>query len=458
MAMFDVLGIGRSGLLAQQRALQTTGSNVANVNTPGYARQRTNLESVPLAVGGGVWVAGTEQIVDAFLEERWLGQRSALSSAGARRDLLDAVQRSFPVGDASIAEALQGFFAAANELANHPEDLTVRAELLDRAELLASRIRGAAAGVASVQREADGRLVEQVGEVNERLAQIAQLNQAVARAEASGDGASELRDQRRGLLGELADGIGVRTVERADGTVDVFAPSGVTLVLGGEAARLEARLGTTLGLDGAALHDVGVVAPDDSLIPLGADPGGTIGGLLGVRDGELVSDAADLDQLATALRDAVNAVQTDVAGRDLDGLVGSPLFAGAGAADLVVALSDPRGIAAAQSTNTADNANALALVDVQSASLPALGGASLGGFFGRLHAAVGMAARDASAQVTVEESLSDALAAQRDAVSGVNLEEEFVDLVRFQRAFQASAELIALGDRLLEDVLAMVRR
>ena len=124
-----------------------------------------------------------------------------------------------------------------------------------------------------------------------------------------------------------------------------------------------------------------------------------------LRDGDLPSLAADLDLLATSLRDSVNAVQADPAGRDLDGLAGSPLFAGTGAADLTVALSDPRGIAAAQSTVSGDNSNALALVGLRTTTLPALSGVTLGDYFGNLQAQVGSAVRDAADAVTVEDGL-----------------------------------------------------
>jgi flagellar hook-associated protein 1 FlgK len=458
MAILDVLQIGRSGLVAQQRALRTTGVNVANVNTPGYSRQRTDLAPEPASRGYGVRVTGVEQVVDALLEARVRAQTSAAAGSASRRDLLDAVQSAFPVGSSSIGGALQEFFAAASALSTHPSDLAARTDFLDRAGALAARIRGTASDLATLQRETDARVAGEAGEIAALLEHVATLNREVARATVTGGDANALRDQRRQALGALAEHLAIRTVENDDGTVDVFARSGLNLVLGGEAARVEARAGTATGLDGDALHDVGVVAPDGSLIGFGADPGGTLGASLGVRDGDVTDAAARLDLLATTLRDAVNAVQTNAAGRDLDGLVGGALFSGTGALDLTVVLTDPRGIAAAQSTNPGDNTNALALVAVQSAAQGALSGATLGDFFGTLQTEVGAAARDAEDQATVDATLLEAAAAQRDAVSGVNLEEEFTDLIRFQRGFQAAAQLVTLGDRLLETMLDMVRR
>lgn len=458
MAISDILNAGRSSLIAQQRALKVNGNNIANVSTPGYTRQRAVLEAVPTSAGGGVRVADVEQIVDRFVETRLLGQSSSAAGASARRDLLEGVQSLFPVGDASVSGALQDFFAAANELSAHPEDLAVRNDLLDRAETLAGKLRSSAEGLGAVQREADDRVGADVADANGILSRIADLNRSIQVEEATtGSSANELRDQRRSALGELAKLVGIRTVENDDGSVDVATRSGVALVTGSNASRLEARLGTTLGLDGVPLHDVGVVAPDDSLIPLGSDPGGSIGARLGVRDDEVVTHAASLDAIAVTLRDAVNGVQTDPAGRDLDGLVGSALFAGTGAADLTVALTDPRGLAAAQSTTAGDNANALALADLRTATHAGLSGQTLTGAMGTLQSEVGASVRDATDAATVQDGLLANVQAQRDAVSGVSLEEEFTDMIRFQRAFQAAAQLISVGDSMLQELLAMVR-
>jgi len=149
-------------------------------------------------------------------------------------------------------------------------------------------------------------------------------------------------------------------------------------------------------------------------------------------------------------------VQTDPAGRDLDSALGTALFAGAGADDLTVALTDPRGLAAALSADPADNANALALQRVGTTAFAALDGATLTDRFAVFHAAIGSDAREATDRATVAEAVATSLAAQRDAVSGVSLEEEFTDLIRCQRGFQAASQLIAVSSGLFDDLLGMI--
>ena len=179
--------------------------------------------------------------------------------------------------------------------------------------------------------------------------------------------------------------------------------------------------------------------------------------LLDVRDNTTPAVAADLDSLATTLRDAVNAVQTDPAGRDLDGSVGAAFFAGTGAADLTVALTDPRGIATARTANPGDNTGAQALLALGDTTFAALGDVTLGDFFGGIQAHAGALARTADAQATIEQTVSDTLSAQRDAVSGVSLEEEFTNLIQFQRGFQAASQLIVVSNHMLDDLFSVLQ-
>lgn len=459
MAIFGPLSIGSNALLTHERALQVTGQNIANVNTRGYSRQRAVLNPIPGAdgIGRGVRLVTVEQTVDPFLEARRLASASSLAAATTGRELLDRVQGLFPVQGPGIGNALDDFFASANALATHPQDLAARTDFLGRAEALAGQLRGAAAGVITLQRETDGRIVQATREAGEILGTVAELNRAIVAAEVGGNSANDLRDVRREALGQLAQAFDIQTLELDDGSVSVFAASGTPLVVGGNAATLVSSATGATGLDGLPLTEIGIQDAGGGIINLPGNLGGTIGALTTLRDQGLPATAADLDLLATTLRDAANAVQTDPAGRDLDGLVGTALFAGTGAADLTVALTDPRGIAAARSANLGDNGGALAMAALADTTFVALGGVTLGDFYGTVQAEAGNQARGADERATIEENVAQALAAQREAVSGVSLEEEFTDLIRFQRAFQAASQLIVTSNRMLDDLLNMVR-
>ena len=458
MAIFSPLSIGRSALLAHQRAITTTGQNIANAQTPGYRRQTTEFASQDGSLGYGVRAVAVESAVDRFLEAQLLQQGSRSAAAGLRRDLLDRVQDLFPVEGPTVQGSLDAFWADAQRLADRPEDLAVRSDLLSRAAELSGRVRAVFAGVAALQRESDQRLGGEAKDANVLLHKIASLNEDIVAAESGGERANELRDQRDGALAKLAEHVEIGTTEHESGAVDVaLKASGLSLVLGSDVQELTVEAGPVTGLDGTALSSVGVKLPSGAVIELPGNPGGRMGALLALRDTDLPARAGELDVFALALRDAVNAVQTDPAARDLDGLVGTDLFSGTGAGDLTVALSDARGIAAAVGTSLGDNGNALALVGVREASQASLGGSTLVEFHARIQSSVGSAARTAADQATVESGAKSSLEGRRDAVSAVSLEEEFTDLIRFQRGFQAAAQLISVSDGLLEELIGLVR-
>ncbi len=461
MALFAPLTVGRKALLAHERAIGITGHNIANVNTPGYSRQTPILSASPpddRGFGTGVDVQSVARSVDGFLDARRLVSASSLGGATTGRELLDRLQSLFPVGDDGIGNALADFFAAANAVADSPQDSATRNQLLEAGNALGSQLRTVSGGLQTLQREADQRLGQAALDANGLLETVAQLNREIVAAARSGRETNDLRDQRQVALGDLAAQLSIQVVEIDDGAMNVFASSGQGLVIGTDPATLTTALDpSSTGLDGTPLSRIGIAARDGSLIGLSGAIGGTIGTLLDLRDGTLASDAASLDTLAITLRDAVNGVQTAAAGRDLDGAVGTAFFSGTGAADLRVAITDPRKIAAAQGTNPGDNTNALALAGVAQQTFPALGGTTLGEYFGTLHARVGQQARRADQAASIEENVSAALAAQREAVSGVSLDEEFTNLIRFQRGFQAAAQLINASNVMLDDLLGLVR-
>jgi flagellar hook-associated protein 1 FlgK len=196
--------------------------------------------------------------------------------------------------------------------------------------------------------------------------------------------------------------------------------------------------------------------------------GGALGGLLDVRDGALVDAATNLDTFAGALRDAVNAIQTDPAGRDLDGATTTtaPIFSGTGARDLAVVLSDPRRIAAALSTQPGDNQNALRFADLRtaapvtvaptSAEAIAMGSTTLSSFLAGEAGRIGQDAAAAADSATASELLGAQLDAQHESLSGVSLNEELTSLLKIQHAFQASAQLLTIADRMLGELLDIV--
>ncbi len=468
MGLSPAMTIARRALLANELLLSVTANNISNISTPGYARQRAVVnEARPQqtgfgSLGQGVVISTIQQVVDPFIEGRLVAGSTQLRDAEVRSDLLSRLESVFPDLEAGgIGKAIEDFFAAANDLATHPQGGGARLGLLASANNVASEFQTRAKDVQALQREADNRLVATVSEVNSLVDEIAGLNREIVAAEIRDNSANALRDKRQVALKKLAEKVNVNYFENQDGSVNVQTLGAITLVSSGRATRLGVSPDSTnTGLDGRALSRFGMLDADGGVIPVGNKiAGGELGALLEIRDGTLVDMSTDLDTLANSFRDAVNAVQTSSAGRDLNGDVGEPLFdpSSAGAADLTVALTDQRKIAAAKSTNPGDNRNALDLAALQDTLQTALGDETFSGYHAEIVTNLGILARSAEDRRQLTSSVQQQLEARREAVSGVSLEEEVTNLIKFQRAFQASASLIGVAQQMLDELVNLVR-
>ena len=473
MAISSLLGIAQRALLANETALGVVGNNIANVNTPGYTREVPDLESDPsivspqgVLIGTGVHVAAVRQVIDPLLEKRLLGAETSRREQGALRDQLSALAGALnELDQPSLGDSVNGFFDAADALARNPSGTAERETLLGRARALADELQRRSGVVATLQRGADDAYVAATTRANDALAQIADLNRAITAAEAGGQRANDLRDRRRTAVADLAGVVGVQTVETADGALTVSAANGAVLVDGGGVVHQLAVRKQVVGLDGQALHEAGLADRSGNFIAVpGTVAHGELAALARVRDSDLVGASGQLDGFASAIITEVNRVQTNggAGAVDLDGgsTAAVPLFGGTDAKTITVLLTGAdagRRIGAALSAEPGDNQNALALADLRTTAQGALGATTFSGFLAGLTGQVGESAAQARDGAQAAEALQQQLHNQRESFSGVNLNEELTNLLRYQRAFQASAEAINVGNQVLDELMQLVR-
>jgi len=472
MALSSLLGIAQRGLLADETALGVIGNNIANVNTPGYTRQVPDLESDPslvtpqgVLVGTGVHVAAVRQVLDPLLERRLLGAETDRQEQGAVRDQLTALAGVLnELDQPSLGDAVNGFFDAADALARNPAGTAERETLLGQARTLAAELQRRSGAVATLQRGADDAYVAAATRADDALGRIADLNKAISAAEAGGQNAGDLRDQRRTALTSLAGVLGIQTVDTRDG-VTVSATNGAVLVDGGTVVHQIAVREQGAGLDGHSLHEAGLADATGAFIAVPtAFTSGQLAALARVRDGELVDASSALDTFASTLITEVNRVQTNggAGAVDLDGgsTAAVPLFGGTDAKTIAVVLTGPdagRRIGAALSSELGDNQNALALADLRTTTQATLGEATFTGYVAGLTGQVGEDAAQARDAAQASQALQQQLQNQRDSVSGVNLNEELTNLLRYQRAFQASAQAMNVANEVLDELMQVVR-
>jgi flagellar hook-associated protein 1 FlgK len=465
MGITSTLSIAAQSLRTQQLAIQTTGHNLANAATPGFSRQRVDLVSaIPSFEGGaflgqGVDATGIQRVVDRFSEAELLTLHGNVGFLEGRSGALASIQEAFPVSG-GIDAALSAFFGALSDLANNPAGLTERVAVIGKAGALGASLAQTRQLFISIRQNLDEDLRSVVQRANVLMEKIGTLNGQISTTETQGVSANDFRDQRQVLLQELTNLTGATTREEADGQASVIA-DGLLLVGGSRFATFD-----TETLNPVGLHAVTYETPDGlSLDATSLLTQGKIGAVIDMRDNE-VQDVVDrLDQFAKTLVDEVNAQHA--LGFDLLGTAGGDLFTPiavtTGAAAIVridtTIDADPRLIAAAAASTTTpgDNRNALALANLQSTSFASLGGVTLQDHFLALVGDVGSRAEIAGSRLEFQQALLAQTQARRESASGVNIDEEMIKLIQFQRAFEASSMLVRTADGLYDALLSMVR-
>jgi flagellar hook-associated protein 1 FlgK len=452
MAISVGLNTAMRALLTQQAAMDVTSHNVANLNTIGFTRQRAHLESVsPVGlppVGGGVDMQSVERVRDQFLDLQMRMEAGAAGSFKMQADSLALAELALgEPGDGGIRQLLSTFFNAWRDLANAPEESAARQAVLQTGSSLTLAMRRINTTFNSLRDDANDRVALLVDEMNTLADNVAGLNQQIMALRATGDAASDLTDRRDLALDRLAEIADVQYLERDTGVVDVYI-AGRSLVSGSTA--------NTMYVDPDIANNNYFDVKWTSDNTLAQFSSGEIQGLLIQRDTDLPGRIADFNTLTSQIINDVNAAHA--AGFALDGVTtATPFFAGTDASDIAIdpiVLADPTLLAAAQlPTAPGDASNAHAIADLQFALNLAGGTQSYEEFYGGMVTTLGTDARDTAAVAESQDLLISRIDSFRQSVSGVNLDEEMVQMVQYQRAYEAASQIIRKIDEMLDQLI-----
>ncbi len=463
--LYSSLSATVKAINAHGRALETSGKNLANVNNTSYARQRVifgDRGSVVTPTGVqslGLEVLGTEQLRDSLIDRQLMREVSLKSSfdaeqAGYQRAQAGLGQTISATGgtEATSASAsglgasLDRFFASFQTLASSPTDVGARQSLLQNAAILSDRFQSADGRLAQVQTDLDSQIANDVGTVNTLLGTIAALNGQIGRFEITAPGSAvDLRDQRQAKLEELAAKLPIELRDSTGSQVQVVLKdsAGDDIVL----------------VDLATVQ--GSVAFDGTQITAGSPAqavaltAGAIKGSLTARDGAVQTIRSNLDLLARQLVTSVNTAYNPT------GATGN-FFRATGLSAGTISL-DPSvttvTLKASDGGAAGDNTVALAIAAIADRQFSTAGAppdlidGTLGNFYGNAVSDLGQALAGANSRVDDQTNIERLVRSQRDTVSGVSLDEEMADLMKFQRAFQASSRVFSVIDELLEGVV-----
>jgi len=442
----DLLSIAQSGARAARAALDVTAQNIANAASDGYVRRSASMQEVSAAGGqmrtgdislSGVRISGIDRNADMFRQAEV--RRTHSDSARATAELRGLENIESAVEQADLFSAIVEFEGSLRQLGSDPIDPALRAATVAAAETMANKFNIAADSLTAVAEGAQFEAGAAVDQANVLTSEIARINVRLARAGPGSSDRASLLDQRDLMLERLSGIANISTSFASDGSVAVRmgGSSGPSLVNGGNASALSMAIDGTNGTPSFTL-DGNPVAP----------AGGSLAGRALVLQ-EVDTVRGKLDALASTIATAVNNVQGT--GAALDGSNGVAMFNGTTAATLQVAFRDGALIATAPAGSPAGSRNAANLADLRTA-LESGGGAE------RMNAVLfDISSRVAGHKVTTEalDAIASSARISLEQQSGVDLDTEAANLLRFQQAFQASGRAMQVASDIFQSLLAI---
>lgn len=464
--LLSVLSLASRSLIAHRGAASVASHNIQNANTPGYARQRADLHTVQPAaytgsafIGRGVELGGVYQVRDRFVEAQMPRAIGAHASSSTEAEALKAVHALDPDADSGLSKALANFYAAMRTLSGTAGDPILRQGAVDAARNLATAFNRTAVSIQDARTGMDQQLDALAGQANAQAASIAALNGQIKSARSMGAEPNDLLDQRQRAMDELSRLTGATPVLDAEGNVSMMMAGGESLVSGSKAASL-----STLADPANGGHLAVQITKADGRGPFDlakGSLGGKLGGILAARDEALRTAEDSLDSFAFEFANTLNGIHQG--GYALDGTSGHDLFAvGAGPSgaaalfgvDPAVAANPSLLAASSDPSKLPGNGDVLfELIDTERQALPS--GNDPVRTLGKIIGAFGSRTAQAEAVATSDESILGNLETMRESASGVSIDEELVEMMKAQRAFEAVSKVIQTADEMLDTLMKL---
>lgn len=459
--------MGARSLAAQQEATAVAGQNLANVNNPGYSRQQVLIQSsTPLQTligqeGTGVDAVNIIQVRDSILDNQIQAEGSVSGSLNAQQTALENAQAELgeqlsnssadATGASTSATGLQAgisdLFSSLQTLSTDPSNLAKRKAVIQDAKDLAGRFNTVSSGLNTVRNGINASIQSDTDAANQDLSDIADLNKQIMMATSRGSTANDLVDLRQQKIEDLAGKVNITTTAQANGALDVSI-GGVSMV---SDSNLQDQLQTYDAGGGQILLQAKNAGTQLTLT------GGSIQGNIDVRDGALATLQSNVNALASQFITQVNNVYSS--GYDLNGNTGQTFFNGTDASNISVnsaLAADPSKFqASGQAGADGDNKIILGLEQLASQKNSGLNGQTFSQSYALTVSDLGSSLSSVNDQITNTAAVSQMLSNQRSSISGVSIDEEMTNLLQYQKAYQASAELITTINQMLATVLAM---
>ena len=473
---FGSFNIATSGLFASQRSLDTTSHNIANANTEGYSRQVTLQRATMPTYGDPTGVIGTGvetydiiRIRSSYLDTKYWGQNKTYHEWNIKQAQLENLEGVFnEPSDTGIRVVMDEFFTALEELSKQPGDSTCRVNVIEKAKMLTTTINRNGHELINSIRDVNFSIKNKVSQINSLSEQIANLNKHIFSFELGGNKANDLRDQRNLLLDELSSIVNITATElpgpNGNNYMDVKI-GGITLIDHIKYNRLTTEDETTeiSELGGGKISRVVWEGVDNQEVRIES---GELRGLLDVRDGDgegfnyrgIPYYLNKLNEFAKGFTEAFNAQHNK--GIDLEGNPGQNFFYVPASEEINCINFDvnpgivahPNTIAASSEGNgEGNNDNIMLLIELR--EYKGMFDTLIGtpdDFIKSILSALAVDSNHAKRMTVNSQALVDQTYNSRLSESGVSLDEEMTNMVKFRQAYSASVRMITTLDAILD--------
>ena len=487
--MADLLGIGRTGLSASKKALEVTGHNLSNVNTEGYSRQKVNQSTaIPVSVGGfvqgtGVKIDGVTRYNDEFIDKRLNNAIGSHNYYEARSENLGQVENIFNELDSDgLNQVLNKFFNSLRELANQPENETIRSVVRDNASLVVKDFRRIRNTLDEQAHSVDRKIHTSVQDINQILHHVADLNGKISTIESAQGETGDLRDQRDLALRTLSEHFKIHTYSDEKNRFVVTAQGIGTLVTGLNVQELATISKNKNDSSNNMNGSVEIVLKDRPSQKITDQfQGGSLAAVIKVRNEDIKKLQQDIDGIAYQFMTSVNTIHRQgFVNRTIKiGPDGEPSKVDAKGpttgldffkqplevedASNVIDLSDAvkkdlTNISASLAPNApGDNRVAIAISKLQHERISGDGSVTLEEKYLQMIGNIGLETGKARLDAEQASGILAQATSLRERLTGVSIDEETANMVRFQHAYQASAKVMQTADEMFKTVLDIKR-
>jgi flagellar hook-associated protein 1 len=462
MAISNLLLTAKDSLFTHRLAIDLTGGNVANVNTPGYTRQRLEMKSVgSVNIRGntqiGVAISRVERIYNQYIESQFIEQKQKSSYSDTLLQGLQNIERTLDdTSGNGINDRLNQFWSAWESLSNNPAGKVERNDLIFNAKNLAEALNSYKQSLDTINMDMNRSITDTVSQINSKVEMIRALNEKVVTTGSSEIvSRNDLLDNRSMALKDLSSLINVSQLENADGTIDVYLPNGEPLVQGATSR----ALGVKPDVSGTVSDVYFTHEPDEPLNNILTT--GKIGAFIELQKTVIPKYLEYINDFTTALSSRVNDLHKS--GYDAYKNVGVDFFtiadinnpSGTIGVNSIIA-ADPNRIAGSERV-TGDGEIARQINNIQNELLLDSGTSTLNTFLAAMVGEIGSQVADVRMDSDYQTIIMNQLDNQRESISGVSIDEEMIQLIKYQMGYTAAGKLVVSAEEMLDTLLGLIK-